>query len=77
MKWLDKIPYIFLIVAAVFLGIAPYPAKPEPHLIEKLNMLIQGTLVKPVDIFDLFWHSLPLILLLLKIIRDRSISRNA
>ena len=38
----------------------------EPHLIEKINMLMAGTLVKPLDIFDLVLHSAPIILLLLK-----------
>lgn len=74
MKWLDKIPYLILIIAAVFMGMAPYPAKPEPHLIEKLGILFQGSLVKPIDIFDLFWHSFPLILLIMKFVRDQSVT---
>jgi len=35
-------------------------------------MLMDGTLTKPIDIFDLFWHLLPDILLVLKVISDRS-----
>jgi len=77
MKWLDKIPFLPIIIAAILLGIAPYPAKPEPHLVEKLGMLVQGTLVKPIDIFDLFWHSLPIILILLKLSRLRGRSEEA
>ncbi len=49
---------------AVLLGMAPFGA--EPHLIEKINMLMAGTLVKPLDIFDLLMHSTPIILLFLK-----------
>ncbi|MCN4144611.1 MAG: RND transporter [Thiohalomonas sp.] len=51
---------------AVLLGTAPIGG--EPHLIEKINMLLFGTLVKPLDIFDLLMHSAPIILLVIKII---------
>ena len=64
MKWLDKIPYTVLVPLAVFLALAPF--SPEPHLWEKLKMLAAGTLVRPIDIFDLFLHGAPLVLLLLK-----------
>ena len=53
-----------LIILAILMGIAPFNA--EPHLIEKLNMLMAGTLVKPLDIFDLLMHSAPLVLLIIK-----------
>ena len=43
------------------------PFSPEPHLWEKLKMLADGTLVKPIDIFDLFMHGTPLVILLLKL----------
>ncbi|NOY66497.1 MAG: RND transporter [Gammaproteobacteria bacterium] len=72
MKWIDKIPFLPLIIVAIVLAIAPYPAKPEPHLIEKLGMLTQGLLVSPVDIFDLFWHSFPVIFIIIKLFRLRS-----
>ena len=41
-----------------------------PHLIEKLRMLSEGTLVKPIDIFDLLLHSVPLVLLAVRLWRD-------
>jgi len=66
MNWLDKIPLLPLAVIAVILGILPYPSQPQPHLLEKLGMLFQGTLVKPIDIFDLFLHGMPSVLLILK-----------
>lgn len=53
--------YRCLVPLAVLLGLAPF--LPQPHLVEKIGMLIAGTLVKPIDIFDLFWHAWPLALL--------------
>ena len=70
MMWLDRIPYTLIIPLALFLGLAPFV--PEPHLWEKLKMLQAGTLVKPVDIFDLFLHGAPVLLLVLKLLRIRS-----
>jgi len=46
------------------------PFQPMPHAIEKLLMLKNGTLNKPIDIFDLIFHTAPLILLILKIIGE-------
>ena len=65
---LDKIPYSLLIIAAIFMLLAPF--RPMPHVVEKLIMLKNGTLTKPIDIFDLFFHLIPTILLILKILRD-------
>lgn len=72
MKWLDKIPLSTLLIAALFLGLAPFV--PEPHLWQKLKMLTAGTLTKPVDIFDLLLHGVPLIVLGLKVYRQLSLS---
>ena len=66
--FLDKIPYSILIVGAVFIILAPF--KPMPHVLEKLIMLKNGTLTKPIDIFDLFFHLVPTLILLLKIFRS-------
>jgi len=55
-----------LIVAAVLLGMMP--VVPEPHLLQKIRMLLDGTLVRPSDIFDLFWHSWPLLWITLRIL---------
>lgn len=70
MKWLDKIPLVTLLIIALLLGLAPFA--PEPHLWEKLKMLAAGELVKPIDIFDLFLHGTPVVLLVLKLIRMRT-----
>jgi hypothetical protein len=67
---LDKIPYTILIAIAVFMLLAPF--RPMPHVIEKLIMLKNGVLTKPIDIFDLFYHLIPTIILILKIYRDYS-----
>ncbi|MEE8379920.1 MAG: RND transporter, partial [Gammaproteobacteria bacterium] len=56
-----------LILAAIFMSLAPF--KPQPHLWEKLNMLLEGVLSRPLDIFDLFWHSFLIILVVIKLVR--------
>lgn len=67
-NFIDRMPLSMLVMGSVMLGLAPF--YPEPHLIEKLGMLFQGTLSKPLDIFDLFMHgSLP-VLLLIRLYRD-------
>ena len=67
LSWVDKLPVKPLLVVAVFFALAPF--KPEPHLFEKLRMLSEGTLSRPIDIFDLVMHSFPLILLAIRLIR--------
>lgn len=60
--------YRVLIPLALILGFAPF--YPQPHIVEKLRMLMDGTLKKPIDIFDLFWHAWPFALLIYKIFAD-------
>ena len=67
MKWLDNVPLIMLVVIALLLGLAPFGA--EPHLVEKIKMLLDGTLAKPIDIFDLVMHATPTVLLIIRLIR--------
>ena len=66
-QWLDKIPFTVLLILSLFLGLAPF--KPEPHLVEKIRMLVHGQLSRPIDIFDLFLHGTAPLLLIMKIIR--------
>ncbi len=73
LRFLDSIPYPMLIVAALALLLAPF--RPMPHVIEKLIMLKEGVLRKPIDIFDLFFHLVPTILLALKLLRDKNLWR--
>nr|WP_319389920.1 hypothetical protein [uncultured Cohaesibacter sp.] len=68
MTYLDKFPTATLLVIALTLGLAPFV--PEPHVWEKIKMLLDGTLTKPVDIFDLLFHGFPWILLALKLVRQ-------
>jgi hypothetical protein len=68
MKWLDKIDLVSLLIPAVLLGLAPFA--PEPHLIEKLRMLSQGVLSRPIDIFDLFLHGTLISLVIVKLARQ-------
>ena len=65
MSWLNKIPLVPLAIIAIALALAPIA--PEPHLWQKLKMLFAAELGKPIDIFDLFLHGTPLLLLLLKL----------
>jgi len=67
LSYLDRIPFTLLIALSASLGLAPF--FPEPHLWEKLKMLMDGTLSRPVDIFDFVMHGLPWLLLILKLIR--------
>ena len=68
--FLDKIPIGVLVVAAIIMLLAPF--RPMPHVLEKLIMLKNGTLTRPIDIFDLIFHLIPTLLLILKIIRNYS-----
>lgn len=73
MRWLDRLPYPLLIAATLFMLGAPF--LPEPHLVEKARLLLEGRLTRPIDIFDVFWHLLPAILLGLKLWRARHSGR--
>jgi len=68
MKLLDKTPYSVLIIFTIWMLAAPI--KPMPHVMEKILMLKNETLSRPIDIFDLFFHLFPLILLVLKVVKD-------
>ncbi len=70
MDFLDRIPTSVLIILTIMMAGAPFV--PEPHLVEKARMLAEGTLVRPIDIFDVFWHLFPAILLGMKIIFRRA-----
>ena len=69
LQWIDRTNVGVFVVFCLLLGLAPYPVAPEPHLWEKLKMLADGSLVRPLDIFDLFLHGTPWVLLLLKLAR--------
>jgi hypothetical protein len=68
LNWIDRIPTTPLLILALLLGLAPFV--PEPHLWEKLRMLANGELHRPIDIFDLLMHGAPAVLLLVKLARQ-------
>jgi hypothetical protein len=68
-RFFARIPWIFLLPVAVVLGLAPF--RPEPHLVEKLRMLVNGQLTAPIDVFDLFMHGVPLLLIAGKLVAGR------
>jgi hypothetical protein len=65
-RLLAKIPWVLLLPLAVVLGLAPF--RPEPHLVEKLRMLVHGQLTRSLDIFDLLMHGAPLVLVVCKLL---------
>ncbi len=68
MGWLERFPLGWLVAIALWLAVAP--VVPEPHLTEKWRLLMQGTLSRPIDIFDLLLHTVPLVLLALRLWHD-------
>ena len=68
MKALDNITWSLVIVVCLTLGLAPFV--PEPHIWQKLKMLANGELHRPIDIFDMLFHGLPWLLLLAKSVRQ-------
>lgn len=64
----NLLDYRLLILLVLSLGFAPF--YPQPHIVEKLRMLMAGTLTRPIDIFDLFWHAWPFALLVYKVTTD-------
>ncbi|MFN2156994.1 MAG: RND transporter [Anaerolineae bacterium] len=63
--FLARIPFHYALIFALSLGLAPFT--PEPHVWEKLKMLAAGSLSRPIDIFDLFLHGAPWVVLMLKV----------
>ena len=63
MEFLSKLPWGLLILACLTLGLAPFT---PPHIWEKLQMLMKGRHVRPIDWYDLVLHGTPWVLLILK-----------
>ena len=72
MKILKTVPYSILIPVAILLGLAPFT--PQPHLVEKVGLLVEGKLVRAVDIFDLVLHGSPIALFVLKLLEARRLN---
>lgn len=65
MKWIEHLPLPLLVAMTLWMLGAPFV--PEPHLVQKWRMLREGTLTRPLDIFDVVWHLLPAALLALRL----------
>ena len=70
---LDRLPLSMALILGLGLGLSPF--LPEPHLWEKLKMLAAGTLTRPLDLFDLFFHAIPFALMLAKLARMAWLTR--
>ena len=57
------LPSGVVIALCLTVGLAPHA---PPHFYEKLLMFFRGHLVRPIDWFDLFFHVVPWLLLVLK-----------
>lgn len=64
MKFILELPWTVLIILCLTLGLAPFN---PPHIVEKLQLLVQGRLVRLIDWFDLLMHGAPWALLIAKI----------
>jgi hypothetical protein len=62
-EYIQRMPWSIVIILCLTLGLAPFT---PPHIVEKLRMLSQGKLVRPIDWFDLFFHGVPWLLLIAK-----------
>ena len=69
LKLIDRIPVSLLLALAVILLLAP--VTPVPHVWEKRVMLLRGELRRPLDVFDLIYHLLPTVLLIVRLVRLR------
>ena len=73
LNWLNRIPFNYLIIICLTLGLAPFV--PEPHVWEKLKMLANGDLHKTIDIVDLCLHGTPWLLLIAKLLTSATTMR--
>lgn len=67
MQFIDQIPLSLALIGALTVGLMPF--FPEPHLFQKLRMIADGTLRRPLDLFDLALHAAPWVLLIVKLAR--------
>ena len=76
MRFIREFPFSILIITTVLMLGAPFV--PEPHLVEKARMAMNGTLTRPIDLFDVVWHLLPAALLVWKTVlwrRERAAAK--
>lgn len=61
--YISSLHWGLVVIACLTLGLAPFS---PPHIWEKLQMLANGQLVRPIDWFDLVLHGAPWVQLVLK-----------
>jgi hypothetical protein len=66
MRLLDSIPLTTILIFCATIGLAPFT---PPHVWEKAQMLVAGTLSEPIDILDLVMHGAPWLVLIVKLAR--------
>jgi len=64
-SFVHRLPWGLIVLLCLTLGLAPFR---PPHIVEKLQMLFQNELRRPIDWFDLFLHGAPWALLLAKVV---------
>ncbi|MBV7409734.1 RND transporter [Maritimibacter sp. DP1N21-5] len=72
MHFIDKLPWSTVLILCATIGLAPFA---PPHVWEKLQMLVAGDLVAPIDIFDLAMHGAPWLLAAAKGLRTLQAGR--
>jgi hypothetical protein len=63
-RWVEGLPWAGVLLACATLGLAPFN---PPHVVEKLGMLARGQLSRPIDVFDLFLHGSPWVVLVVRV----------
>ena len=65
----DRLPWGLVILLCATLGLAPFH---PPHVVEKIGLLLKGSLTRPLDWLDLVFHGMPWLLLAGKILSSLS-----
>ena len=74
-RWLDNIGLPLLLVLALPMLVLPWPMG-EAHVFSKVKLLASGESMRKLDYFDLFMHTLPSTVLLLKVFRLSTMSKS-
>jgi hypothetical protein len=64
---IDRVPWLVVAILCLTLGLAPYT---PPHVWEKLRLLAEGRLTRPLDWLDLILHGSPWLLLAVKLLAE-------
>ncbi len=53
-RFIDTLPTMPTLVIGIWMALAPFT--PEPHLVQKFFMAMNGDAFKLIDVFDVFMH---------------------